>query len=53
MRSNVLEPSRLFNFEAGGNVYTRLETLSHPKTGLVGAALGNLREGFFGEHATS
>jgi sulfotransferase len=49
IRRNALEPSRLFNYEAGGNVYTRVESLNHPQTGVIGSAYNGLREAFHGE----
>lgn len=45
---NALEPSRIFNFEATGNVYTRAELLN-ALTGLVGGPYGALKEAYFGE----
>ena len=50
IRANALEPSRIFNFDASGTVYSRIDVLSGGN-GLVGYALNALREAFFGEHA--
>jgi sulfotransferase len=50
IRANALEPSRIFNFEPGGTVYSRTETLSGG-SGLVGFAWNALREAFYGEHS--
>ncbi len=50
VRRNALEPSRIFNFDPGGTVYSRVEGLGSG-TGMVGYAWNALREAFFGEHA--
>lgn len=50
IRSNALELSRIFAFDAGGTVFSRVDTLG-ASGGLVGFALDALREAFFGEHA--
>jgi sulfotransferase len=52
VRRNPLEPSRLFNYEAAGTVYGRVETLNHPITGPVGSSYKGLKEAFYGEHAS-
>lgn len=51
VRRNALEPSRMFNHEAFGTVYTRIETLNHPLQGSVGASYNGLKEAFYGHHA--
>jgi sulfotransferase len=48
VRSNPLEPSRMFGFEAGGNVYSRVDTLMAP-AGMVGHAFSCLKDSFYGE----
>ncbi|MDE1939019.1 MAG: sulfotransferase [Alphaproteobacteria bacterium] len=51
LRRNALEPSRIFNFEATNNVYTRAEAMNAAGTGLIGAPYNGLREAFYGEHS--
>ena len=50
IRRNHFEPSRIFNFEPGGTVYSRVEGLG-ASTGMVGFAWNALREAYFGEQA--
>jgi sulfotransferase len=50
IRRNPVEPSKIFNFEPGGTVYSRVEALSSG-SGMVGFAWNALREAFFGEQA--
>jgi sulfotransferase len=50
VQANALEPSMMFNFEAAGSVYNRLETLNS-SSGLVGAAYGAVKEAFFGPYS--
>jgi sulfotransferase len=50
IRRNQFELSKIFNFEPGGTVYSRVEGLGSG-TGMVGFAWNALREGFYGEHA--
>jgi sulfotransferase len=47
---NALEPSRIYNFDAGGTVYSRFEAV-RSGSGLVGFAWNATREAFFGGHA--
>lgn len=47
IQRNPLEPSRMFNFEASGNVYTRADQLAGP-AGLVGAPFSGLKEAYYG-----
>lgn len=47
IRANPLEPSRMFNFEAGGNIYNRVDTLMG-STGMVGNPLNGLKDAFYG-----
>jgi sulfotransferase len=49
-RRNKFEPSKIFNFEPGGTVYSRAEGLSSG-TGMLGFALNALREGVYGEQS--
>ncbi|HTW71901.1 MAG TPA: sulfotransferase [Acetobacteraceae bacterium] len=50
IRQNKFEPSKIFNFEPGGTVYSRVEGLGSG-TGMVGFAWNALREAFFGDEA--
>ncbi len=50
IRRNKYEPSRIFNFDPGGTVYSRADGLGSA-TGMVGFAWNALREAVFGEHA--
>ena len=50
VRANPLEPSRMFNFDAGGTVYSRVNALA-ASDGMVGFALDALREGYFSPDA--
>jgi sulfotransferase len=50
IRRNCLEPSKIFNFDPGGTVYSRAEGLAS-NAGMVGFALHALREAVFGEQA--
>jgi sulfotransferase len=51
LRKNPLQLSRVFNFQPGGTVYSRVESLMNSDTGLVGLAWAALREAWFSEHA--
>lgn len=48
--ANALAPSRIFDWDAGGSIYSRFERLCGGN-GLVGFALNSLREAFHGAHA--
>jgi sulfotransferase len=50
IRRNKFEPSRIFNFDPGGTVYSRVEGLGSG-SGMVGFAWNALREAFFGEQS--
>ncbi|HUB13354.1 MAG TPA: sulfotransferase [Acetobacteraceae bacterium] len=50
VRRNKFEPSKIFNFEPGGTVYSRVEGLGSG-SGMVGFAWNALREAFFGDDA--
>lgn len=49
-RANPLQPSRIYNFEAGSTVYSRTGALA-ASGGAVGFALDALREGFYAAEA--
>jgi sulfotransferase len=51
VRRNAMQPSKLFNFKAGGSVYSRVEILMDPEKGMVGLAWNALREAWFSELA--
>lgn len=50
IRANPLEPSRMFNFEPGGTVFSRVGGLAS-SDGMVGFALDALREAYFSPEA--
>lgn len=50
LRRNYLETSKIFNFEAGGTVYSRVEGLAS-NNGMVGFSLHALREAVFSKQA--
>lgn len=50
IRNNALRPSSIFNFQAGGTIYSRAEGLANGD-GMVGFAYNALKEAFYGEHA--
>ena len=50
IRANPLEPSRIFGFDPGGTVYSRVAGLGSGD-GTVGFALNAVREAFFGAEA--
>lgn len=51
VRRNALQLSTLFGRKTGGSIYTRIESLMNPDTGLVGLAWSSLREAWFSESA--
>jgi sulfotransferase len=51
VRRNALQPSRIFNYKSSGTVYSRVETLMNPESGLVGLAWSSMREAWFSENA--
>lgn len=51
VRKNPLQVSRVFNFQSGGTVYSRVEALMNSDTGLVGLAWASFREAWFSENA--
>ncbi|MFM0598154.1 sulfotransferase family protein [Paraburkholderia dilworthii] len=48
---NPLQLSRVFNFQPGASVYSRVETLMNSDNGLIGLPWANLREAWFGDQA--
>lgn len=50
VQNSALHPSVLFNFQSGGTVYHRAETLANGD-GLVGFSYNALKEAFYGAHA--
>ena len=50
IRRNSFEMSKIFNFEAGGTVFSRADGLSSGN-GIVGFAMNALKEAYYGEHA--
>lgn len=52
VRRNAFEPSGMFGYEAGGTVFSRIMAVASSE-GLVGYALDALKDGFFGEQASS
>ncbi len=52
IRRNPFDMSKIFNFDAGGTVYSRAETLSR-EDGMVGFAWNAVKEAFYGEQAGS
>jgi sulfotransferase len=50
MRRNTFETSRIFNYDPGGTVYSRVEALSSG-AGLVGFAWNALKEAFYSDEA--
>jgi sulfotransferase len=51
LRKNPLQLSRVFNFQPGGSVYSRVETLMNSDNGLIGLAWASFREAWFSESA--
>jgi sulfotransferase len=49
-RHNKFEPSKIFNFDPGGTIYSRAEGLSSG-AGMLGFAWNALREAVWGEHS--
>jgi sulfotransferase len=49
IQRNKFEPSRMFNFEPGGTVYSRVDALVGAN-GMVGFAYNALKEAFYGAH---
>lgn len=51
VRESPFEPSKIYNFSPGGNVYTRCDHLNGPK-GVIGLAFNCLKDGFYGPNAS-
>ena len=51
LRHNPFELSQIFNFDQGGNVYTRADGLMSP-TGMIGFALNGLKQAIHGDQAS-
>lgn len=51
VRRNAMQPTKLFDYKLGGSVYSRVESLMDPRTGMVGLAWSNLREAWFSEQS--
>ena len=49
IQRNAFEMSKIFNFDAGGTVYSRAEGVSSGN-GMVGFALNAVKEAYFGKH---
>ena len=52
LQENPLRLSGLFNFQAMPTVYSRVDALMNPNSGLVGQAWRGLREAWFGPNAS-
>jgi sulfotransferase len=50
VRRNAFEMSKIFNFDAGGTVFSRAEGLSRGD-GMVGFAMNALKEAYYGKHS--
>ncbi len=51
IQQNPLEPSRLFNFEAATNIYSRADSMVSTLNGFIGTPFAGLREAFYGLHS--
>jgi len=51
LRKNPMQLSRVFNFQAGGTVYSRVHSLMNSDNGFVGLAWASLREAWFSDSA--
>lgn len=51
LAKNPLQLSRIFNFQPGASVYSRVETLMNSENGLIGLPWSSLREAWFGDQA--
>lgn len=52
VQNNALSPSLLFNYQAGGTVYTRADNVANGE-GLLGFAYNALKQAFYGEHSAN
>ena len=51
LAKNPLQLSRMFNFQPGTSVYSRVEILMNSEKGLIGQPWSNLREAWYGSEA--
>ena len=51
LRRNPLQLSRMFGFQPGTSIYSRVETLMNSESGLIGLSWSSLREVWFSENA--
>lgn len=51
LAKNPLSLSKIFNFQPGHSLYSRVETLMHSERGLIGLPWSTLREAWFGADA--
>lgn len=51
LRKNPLQMSRIFNFQPGASIYSRVETLMNSENGLIGLPWSSLREAWFSDDA--
>ncbi len=51
LRKNPLQFSRIFNYEPGASVYSRIGILMNLENGLIGRALSTFREAWFSDEA--
>lgn len=51
LNKNPLQLSHIFNYKPGYSIYSRADALMNIETGLIGRALGNFREAWFGAFA--
>ncbi len=49
LRKNPLQMSRIFGFQPGASIYSRVETLMNSENGLIGLPWSSLREAWFSE----
>nr|WP_199047454.1 sulfotransferase [Dyella sp. ASV24] len=52
IRKNAFQPSSIFNYQAGGTVYSRAEGLANGE-GMVGAPYNALKEAFYGDETAN
>jgi sulfotransferase len=50
VQRNGFSPSSIFNFQAGGTVYSRAEAVANGE-GMLGSAYNSLKQAFYGEHS--
>ncbi|HEV7776871.1 MAG TPA: sulfotransferase [Luteibacter sp.] len=52
IRRNAFQPSSIFNYQPGGTVYSRAESLANGD-GMVGASYNALKEAFYGDETSN